>query len=169
MLQHWCPNIGPALCHCLHIAALNKAIEMAKKKIRIKLRSSMSWLAGLVPLSQSKKKIKAIGGTLMVNPDGVEWLRAEMGLPVTSVLEVPEQLMVKHAGLLICISKISEAYIQKDYAKYQPQAFTPCLWNRYNSRGILVRRRESRLYGFADKQVSKRITILLLRTFCTWK
>ena len=46
------PNIGPARAIAYDIAALNKAIEMAKN-IRIKLRSSMSWLAGLVPLSQN--------------------------------------------------------------------------------------------------------------------
>ncbi len=37
--------------------------------------------------------------------------------------------MVKHADLLIFDSKNIEAYIQKDYAKYQPQTTLYCLWN----------------------------------------
>ena len=72
-------------------------------------------------ISGIKKKIKAIGGTLMVNPDGHEWLRAKWSLPVRKYWKISEQLMVKHADLLICDSKNIESYIQKDYAKYRPQ------------------------------------------------
>ena len=52
----------------------------------------------------------------MVNPDGHEWLRAKWSLPVRKYWKISEQLMVKHADLLICDSKNIESYIQKDYA-----------------------------------------------------
>nr|WP_260843526.1 DUF1972 domain-containing protein [Streptococcus constellatus] len=67
-----------------------------------------------------KRKIKALGGTLMVNPDGHEWLRAKWSLPVRKYWKYSERLMVKQADLLICDSKNIENYIQKDYASYQP-------------------------------------------------
>ena len=56
----------------------------------------------------------------MVNPDGHEWLRAKWSLPVRKYWKYSERLMVKHADLLICDSKNIEKYIQKDYARYQP-------------------------------------------------
>ena len=49
----------------------------------------------------------------MVNPDGHEWLRAKWSLPVRKYWKISEQLMVKHADLLICDSKNIESYIQK--------------------------------------------------------
>lgn len=49
------PNIGPARAIAYDIAALNKAIEIAKKT-KIKHRSFMSWLVGLVPLFQGLKR-----------------------------------------------------------------------------------------------------------------
>ena len=49
----------------------------------------------------------------MVNPDGHEWLRAKWSLPVRKYWKISEQLMLKHADLLICDSKNIESYIQK--------------------------------------------------------
>ena len=48
------PNIGPA--PLLMILRLSIKLLKSQKKIRIKLRSSMSWLAGLVLLSQKLKR-----------------------------------------------------------------------------------------------------------------
>ncbi|MTW38235.1 DUF1972 domain-containing protein, partial [Streptococcus pneumoniae] len=56
-------------------------------------------------IARLKKKIQAIGGTLFVNPDGHEWLRAKWSLPVRKYWKFSEQLMVKHADLLVCDSK----------------------------------------------------------------
>ena len=115
------PNIGPARAIAYDIAALNKAIEIAKEnKDQAPIFYVLACRIGPF-ISRIKKKIKAIGGTLMVNPDGHEWLRAKWSLPVRKYWKFSEQLMVKHADLLICDSKNIEAYIQKDYAKYQPQ------------------------------------------------
>lgn len=115
------PNIGPARAIAYDIAALNKAIEIAKTNND---QSPIFYVLAcrIGPfISSIKKKIKAIGGTLMVNPDGHEWLRANWSLPVRKYWKISEQLMVKYADLLICDSKNIESYIQKDYAKYQPK------------------------------------------------
>ncbi len=49
----------------------------------------------------------------MVNPDGHEWLRAKWSLQSANTGSFSEQLMVKHADLLICDSKNIEAYISE--------------------------------------------------------
>ena len=63
------PNIGPARAIAYDIAALNKAIEIAKEN---KDQAPIFLCLGLSDWSlyfkDKKKKIKAIGGTLMVNP-----------------------------------------------------------------------------------------------------
>ena len=114
------PNIGPARAIAYDIAALNKAIEIAKKnKDEAPIFYILACRIGPF-ISTIKRKIKALGGTLMVNPDGHEWLRAKWSLPVRKYWKHSERLMVKHADLLICDSKNIEKYIQTDYTRYQP-------------------------------------------------
>lgn len=148
------PNIGPARAIAYDIAALNKAIEMAKEnKDQAPIFYVLACRIGPF-IAGIKKKIKAIGGTLMVNPDGHEWLRAKWSLPVRKYWKFSEQLMVKHADLLICDSKNIEAYIQKDYAKYQPQT-TYIAYGTDTSKSSLSREDEKIRTWFADKQVSE--------------
>lgn len=148
------PNIGPARAIVYDIAALNRAIEMAKEEkdkepIFYVLACRIGpFIAGI------KKKIKAIGGTLMVNPDGHEWLRAKWSLPVRKYWKFSEQLMIKHADLLICDSKNIESYIQKDYAKYQPKT-TYIAYGTDTSRSILSQEDEKVRTWFNEKQVSE--------------
>lgn len=115
------PNIGPARAIAYDIQALKKAIELAKENqdqapIFYVLACRIGpFIAGL------KREIQKIGGHLFVNPDGHEWLRAKWSYPVRRYWKLSEKLMVKHADLLVCDSQNIESYIQKDYAKYQPQ------------------------------------------------
>ena len=115
------PNIGPARVISYDIAALNKAIEIAKTN-RDEAPIFYILACRIGPfISSIKRKIKALGGALMVNPDGHEWLRAKWSLPVRKYRKYSERLMVKHADLLICDSKNIEKYIHKDYNRYQPK------------------------------------------------
>ena len=115
------PNIGPARAIAYDIAAVNKAIELAKKnKDEAPIFYILACRIGPF-ISGLKKKIRAIGGQLLVNPDGHEWLRAKWSLPVRKYWKFSEQLMVKHADLLVCDSKNIEQYIQEDYKQYQPK------------------------------------------------
>lgn len=114
-------NIGPARAIAYDIAAINKAIELAKKnKDEAPIFYILACRIGPF-ISGLKKKIRAIGGSLLVNPDGHEWLRAKWSLPVRKYWKFSEQLMVKHADLLVCDSKNIEQYIQEDYKQYQPK------------------------------------------------
>ena len=115
------PNIGPARAIAYDIAAVSKAIELAKKnKDEAPIFYILACRIGPF-ISGLKKKIRAIGGRLLVNPDGHEWLRAKWSLPVRKYWKISEQLMVKHADLLVCDSKNIEKYIQKNYKQYQPK------------------------------------------------
>lgn len=115
------PNIGPARAIAYDIAAVNKAIELAKEnKDEAPIFYILACRIGPF-ISGLKKKIRAIGGRLLVNPDGHEWLRAKWSLPVRKYWKISEQLMVKYADLLVCDSKNIEKYISEDYKQYQPK------------------------------------------------
>ncbi|MDT2771478.1 glycosyltransferase family 1 protein [Enterococcus pseudoavium] len=115
------PDIGPAKAIYYDIAALNYAIQLAKKNqneqpIFYVLACRIGPFMGSL-----KRKIKKLDGRLFVNPDGHEWMRAKWSYPVRKYWKFSEQLMVKHADLLICDSKNIEKYIQEDYRQYCPK------------------------------------------------
>lgn len=67
------------------------------------------------------RRIRALGGTLLVNPDGHEWLRAKWSAPVRAYWKLSERLMARHADLLVCDSLTIESYIREEYARYAPR------------------------------------------------
>lgn len=115
------PNIGPAQAIYYDIVALNQSIKFATEHQIVQpvfyiLACRIGpFMAGIA------RRIHQIGGIVYVNPDGHEWLRAKWSKPVRQYWKYSEQLMVKHADLLICDSKNIEKYIQTTYAKYQPK------------------------------------------------
>lgn len=68
-----------------------------------------------------KRELKALGGVMYLNPDGHEWKRAKWSKPVRWYWKKSEELMVKHADLVICDSKNIEKYIQEKYKYYNPK------------------------------------------------
>lgn len=114
-------NIGPANAIYYDLAALNYSIRDIEKNhyqnaIIYILACRIGPFIGIY-----KEKLKRLGVTLIVNPDGHEWLRAKWSAPIKRYWKRSEQLMVKHADLLICDSKNIEQYIQNSYAQYQPK------------------------------------------------
>ena len=63
------------------------------------------------------RKLKKLGVTVMVNPDGHEWLRAKWSRPVRAYWKYSEGKMVKAADLVICDSRAIAGYITKQYRK----------------------------------------------------
>lgn len=115
------PNIGPAKAIYYDVKAINYAIDLAKKN---KDKNPIFYILAcrIGPFMPNiKKEIQKINGTLFVNPDGHEWLRAKWSYPVRKYWKKSEQLMVKYSDLLICDSKNIEQYILKDYEKYSPK------------------------------------------------
>lgn len=67
------------------------------------------------------RRIHKMGGILLVNPDGHEWMRAKWSAPVRRYWKLSEAGMVKHADLLVCDSRTIEKYVRKEYARFSPE------------------------------------------------
>ena len=115
------PNIGPAKAIYYDVKALEWAIKKAEREGYE--RPIFYVLACRIGpfIARLKRKIYKIGGVLLVNPDGHEWLREKWSLTVRKYWKISESLMVKHADKLICDSKNIEKYIKEDYKKYNPK------------------------------------------------
>ena len=115
------PNIGPAQAIWYDVAALSDCCKYIKRhNIQKPIVYILACRIGPF-MKHFVKKIHKLGGVVYVNPDGHEWLRAKWPAPVRKYWKISEQLMVKHADLLVCDSKNIEAYIQKSYAQYHPK------------------------------------------------
>lgn len=66
-------------------------------------------------------RIHALGGKVLVNPDGHEWKRAKWSAPVRRYWKLSERGMVKHADLMVCDSKNIEKYIRGEYSDLHPE------------------------------------------------
>ncbi len=115
------PQIGPAkavyydiaaFLHCLKDIRKNKIEEPVVYVLACRIGPFIGYL---------KRRLNALGGTLYVNPDGHEWMRAKWNAAIRRYWKFSERLMVKHAKLLVCDSKNIEEYIQDEYAKYKPK------------------------------------------------
>lgn len=67
------------------------------------------------------KRIRAMGGALLVNPDGHEWKRAKWSAPVRRYWKLSEKGMVGHADLLVCDSVTIQRYIEDEYRSLSPK------------------------------------------------
>ncbi|MDW8759048.1 DUF1972 domain-containing protein [Streptococcus suis] len=114
------PKIGPAKAILYDIIALNKAIKIAvENKDEAPIFYVLACRIGPI-ISYFSKKIQSIGGRLVVNPDGHEWLREKWSYPVRRYWKFSERLMVKSADELVCDSKNIEKYIRNEYQRYNP-------------------------------------------------
>lgn len=115
------PAIGPAKAVWYDIAAFFYCLKYIKqnsseKPIVYVLACRIGPFIGFL-----KHRLKKQGGSLLVNPDGHEWLRAKWNKAIRAYWKYSERLMVKHADLLICDSKNIEGYIRETYQKYRPR------------------------------------------------
>lgn len=114
------PNIGPAQAIWYDVAALSACCKYIKTHgIEKPIIYILACRIGPF-MRHFTKKIHKLGGVVYVNPDGHEWLRAKWPAPVRKYWKISEQLMTKHADLMVCDSKNIEKYIQETYAVYHP-------------------------------------------------
>lgn len=114
-------RIGSAKAIVYDLEALKYAIDYVKQH-RIEQPVFYILACRIGPfISYYKRKIDQLGGTLLVNPDGHEWLRAKWNFVVKRYWKYSEFLMVKYTDWLICDSKHIEAYMIKKYSKYHPK------------------------------------------------
>ena len=115
------PNIGPAQAIYYDVAALNQCCKHIKEN-RIEKPIVYILACRIGPFMKGfVRRIHRLGGVVYVNPDGHEWLRAKWPAPVRKYWKISEQLMTKHADLMICDSQNIERYIQTTYAAYAPK------------------------------------------------
>lgn len=114
------PNIGPAQAIYYDVAALKHCCKYIKEhNIEKPIVYILACRIGPF-FKKYVRKIHKMGGVVYVNPDGHEWLRAKWPAPVRKYWKISEQLMTKHADLMVCDSKNIEKYIQESYAAYKP-------------------------------------------------
>lgn len=115
------PDVGPAKAILYDVNAFKWTMNYIKKNnIQDAIVYVLACRMGPF-IKHFKKQLQQYNGSLFVNPDGHEWLRAKWSAPVRKYWKYSESLMVKHADLLICDSENIEKYIQNDYKQYSPK------------------------------------------------
>lgn len=115
------PNIGPAKAVYYDVKAIKVCLKYIEdNNINNAIIYVLACRIGPF-IGVYKKKLKELGITLLVNPDGHEWKRAKWSAPIRKYWKISEKLMVKNADLLVCDSKNIENYIKKDYIEYNPK------------------------------------------------
>lgn len=157
-------NIGPANAIYYDLAALKYSLkEIEEKNYKGAIIYILACRIGPF-IGYYKKQMKKLGITLMVNPDGHEWLRAKWSAPVKKYWKISERYMVKHADLLICDSKNIESYIQESYAKYAPKT-TYIAYGADLTPSKLADDDEKVLNWYADKRVKANEYYLVVGRF----
>ena len=68
-------------------------------------------------LGLMKRKIKKLGIKIVINPDGLEWMRSKWSLPIKKFFLVSERLMLKRADTIVCDGLGIKKYIDEKYPK----------------------------------------------------
>lgn len=109
------PNIGPAQAIYYDVTALKECCRYIKKhKISHPIIYIMACRIGLFA-AHYYKLIHRLGGQIILNPDGHEWMREKWSGPIRWYWKISEQIMVKYSDLTICDSVNIEKYIHKCY------------------------------------------------------
>ena len=109
------PQIGPAQAIYYDVAALKACCKYIKEH-RIKHPIVYIRACRIGPFAgHFYKEIHKLGGTVYLNPDGHEWMRAKWSEPIRKYWKMSEQMMVKYSDLDICDSLEIEKYIHEQY------------------------------------------------------
>ncbi len=115
------PNIGPAVAIYYDVQAIKYCLRyITENKIEHPIVYILACRIGPF-MRYFQRRIHKLNGQVYVNPDGHEFLRTVWPYPVRWYWKKSEQMMVKHADLLICDSVNIQKYIEKEYQKYKPK------------------------------------------------
>lgn len=158
------PNIGPAQAIYYDVAALKHCCKYIKQhKIEKPIVYVLACRIGPF-FKKYVRKIHKMGGVVYVNPDGHEWLRAKWPAPVRKYWKISEQLMTKHADLMVCDSKNIESYIQESYAPYKPNT-TFIAYGAETRQSHLADDDEKLLAWYEEKGISAKSYYLVVGRF----
>lgn len=108
-------KLGAAQAIYYDCAALSQSLKIIKQQ-RIQNPIIYIMTCRIGPFfSYYKKKIKNIGGTIFLNPDGHEWMRSKWPFLVKRYWKYSEKVMVKGSDLIVCDSRNIEKYIHQVY------------------------------------------------------
>lgn len=112
----WVPEkLGPAQAIYYDVAALTECCRIIREqKILHPIVYIMACRIGPF-MKHFYKEIHKLGGTVYLNPDGHEWMRAKWSTLVRKYWKISEQMMVKWSDLDICDSTNIENYIHEEY------------------------------------------------------
>ncbi|WP_238902761.1 DUF1972 domain-containing protein [Clostridium sp. YIM B02506] len=157
-------NLGAAKAIYYDVKALKKCIAYIKE---MRLEKPVVYILAcrIGPfIGKYKKQIEKIGGKLLVNPDGHEWKRGKWNFAIKKYWKISEQLMVKHADLLICDSVNIENYIKEDYSFYNPNT-TFIAYGADTKKSQLGDNDETLLSWYNEKGIKKKGYYLVVGRF----
>lgn len=115
------PNIGAAQAIYYDVKSLSECCKYIKKhSIEYPIVYILACRIGPFA-AYFQRKVHKLGGRIYLNPDGHEFLRAKWPALIRRYWKISEQMMVKHADLIIYDSKNIEKYIHESYGKYNPK------------------------------------------------
>lgn len=117
-----CPQIqAPQLGGATMVIFAAKAFMWALHKTkREKLSHPIFYILGLRigPLVYAyRHQLKALGVTVLINPDGMEWKRAKWNSLVKKYFLFSEKTMYRASDLIVCDSQAIERYVKEKYPK----------------------------------------------------
>lgn len=115
------PNFGPARAMLADIMAFKYVLKYVKKNNITNFTVLVLACRIGVVFKKYVKKTHKLGGKVIVNPDGHEWMRSKWSKPIKKYWKYSEGKMVKYVDLLICDSVNIEKYIMEEYSKYNPR------------------------------------------------
>ncbi len=158
------PNLGPAQAIWYDVAAFSACCRYIKEhNIEKPIVYILACRIGPF-MKYFTDKLHKLGGSVFVNPDGHEWLRAKWPAPVRKYWKISEQLMVKHADLMVCDSKNIESYIRETYRAYAP-ATTYISYGAETRKSNLADDSEKLLAWYQEKGLSAKNYYLVVGRF----
>lgn len=109
------PKLGPARVIAYDMMAIRYGLSLVKKE---QMTRPIFYLLGntiggfIAPFAH---QIRAAGGIVLVNPDGLEWKRAKWSRPVQAYLKYAERVMSKEADLLVADNAGIADYLKASY------------------------------------------------------
>lgn len=141
------PKLGPARVMAYDMMAIHYALSYIKKQ---QIEHPIFYILGNTIgrfMKPFAKKIKAVGGTLLVNPDGLEWRRSKWSKPVQFYLKQSEKVMTQVADLIIADNEAIEDYIKVSY----PWSKTRFIAYGTDTKKSSLTRDDARVRSFYDK------------------
>ena len=98
-----------------------KSIDFVIKYIKENnIKDAYIYILGLKSLnylSIKRNALKKLGATIIVNPDGLEWMRSKWGNIAKTFFKISERMMLKASDIIVCDSLGIKDYIKDKYPK----------------------------------------------------